>query len=148
MSRVPAGLPAMLDYAVHAKDGSMYNTPNCVGIYVLDRVLAWMEDNGGMSAMVERNRQKAATLYGELDRTGFWRPHADADSRSVMNVTWRLPSEELEEKFVKEARAATLDGLKGHRSVGGIRASLYNALGQESVDALVAFMADFERRNG
>ncbi len=148
MSRVPSGLPAMLDYAVHAKDGSMYNTPNCVGIYVLDQVLGWMESNGGMPAMVARNRKKADTLYAELDRTGFWRPHARPDSRSVMNVTWRLPSEELENSFVKEARAVSLDGLKGHRSVGGIRASLYNALGQESVDALVAFMADFERRKG
>jgi phosphoserine aminotransferase len=148
MARVPAGLPAMLDYNLHAKNGSMYNTPNCVGIYVLERVLAWLEGHGGMGAMVERNRNKARTLYQELDRSAFWRPHAAADSRSVMNVTWRLPSEELEAQFVKEARAATLDGLKGHRSVGGIRASLYNALGQDSVDALVTFMADFERRNG
>jgi phosphoserine aminotransferase len=148
LSRVPEGLPAMLDYKVHAKDGSMYNTPNCVGIYVIDRVFAWMEANGGMSAMIERNAKKAGTLYAELDRTGFWRPHAHKDSRSVMNVTWRLPSEELEERFVKEAKGAKLDGLKGHRSVGGIRASLYNALGQESVDALVSFMQEFERKNG
>ncbi len=148
MSRVPDGLPAMLDYKVHAKDGSMYNTPNCVGIYVIDRVFAWMEANGGLEGAIARNRQKAGTLYGELDRTGFWRPHAEVQSRSVMNVTWRLPDEALEEKFVKEAKAATLDGLKGHRSVGGIRASLYNALGQDSVDALVAFMQEFERKNG
>ncbi len=147
MARVPTGLPAMLDYAVHAKDGSMYNTPNCVGIYVLDQVLGWMEDNGGLPGAIERNRKKAATLYAELDRSPFWRPHAAGDSRSVMNVTWRLPSEELEAQFVKEARARSLDGLKGHRSVGGIRASLYNALGQESVDALVSFMVDFEGRN-
>ncbi len=148
LDRVPEGLPAMLDYKVHAKDGSMYNTPNCVGIYVLDRVLAWMEANGGSAAMIEKNRQKSGTLYRELDRTGFWRPHAALDSRSVMNITWRLPSEELEERFVKEAKLATLDGLKGHRSAGGIRASLYNALEQESVDALVSFMGDFERKNG
>jgi len=148
MSRVPDGLPAMLDYKVHAKDGSMYNTPNCVGIYVIDRVFAWMEANGGLDGAIARNRQKAGTLYAELDRTGFWRPHAEVPSRSVMNVTWRLPDEALEEKFVKEAKAATLDGLKGHRSVGGIRASLYNALGQDSVDALVSFMREFERKNG
>lgn len=148
MSRVPEGLPAMLDYKVHAKDGSMYNTPNCVGIYVLERVFAWMEANGGVEGATARNARKAGTLYAELDRTGFWRPHAEKASRSVMNVTWRLPSEELEEKFVKEAKAATLDGLKGHRSVGGIRASLYNALGQDSVDALVSFMQEFERKNG
>ena len=148
MSRVPEGLPAMLDYKVHAKDGSMYNTPNCVGIYVLERVFAWMEANGGVEGATARNAKKAATLYAELDRTAFWRPHAEKDSRSVMNVTWRLPSEELEEKFVKEAKAATLDGLKGHRSVGGIRASMYNALEQGSVDALVSFMQEFERKNG
>ncbi len=148
MSRVPEGLPAMLDYKVHAKDGSMYNTPNCVGIYVLERVFAWMEANGGVAGATARNAKKAGTLYTELDRTPFWRPHAALDSRSVMNVTWRLPSEELEEKFVKEAKAATLDGLKGHRSVGGIRASMYNALEQGSVDALVSFMQEFERKNG
>ena len=148
LSRVPEGLPAMLDYKVHAKDGSLYNTPNCVGIYVLERVFAWMEDNGSLPAMIARNEGKATALYGELDRTGFWRPHAATEARSYMNVTWRLPSEELEDRFVKEAKSAGLDGLKGHRSVGGIRASLYNALEPESVAALVAFMRDFERKNG
>lgn len=148
LSRVPAGLPVMLDYSVHAKDGSLHNTPNCVGIYVIERVLAWMEANGGMPAMIERNAAKAALLYGELDRTAFWTPHAARDSRSVMNVTWRLGTEALEEQFVKEAKAAKMDGLKGHRSVGGIRASLYNALGIESVEVLVDFMKEFERKNG
>lgn len=107
-----------------------------------------MEQNGGLPAMIARNEAKAGELYGELDRTGFWRPHAAADCRSVMNVTWRLPSEELEERFVKEAKAAGMDGLKGHRSVGGIRASLYNALEPASVSALVGFMREFERKNG
>ncbi len=148
MSRVPDGLPAMLDYKVHAKDGSLYNTPNAFGIYVLERVFAWMEANGGLEGAIARNREKADELYGELDRTGFWRPHAAKEARSVMNVTWRLPTEALEEQFVKEAKAAGLDGLKGHRSVGGIRASLYNALGIESVRALTAFMRDFEGRHG
>ncbi len=148
LSRVPEGLPAMLDYKVHAKEGSLYNTPNCVGIYVIERVFAWMEANGGLGAMITRNEGKAGELYGELDRTGFWRPHAAKDCRSVMNVTWRLPSEELEERFVKEAKAAGMDGLKGHRSVGGIRASLYNALEPQSVSALVGFMREFERKNG
>lgn len=148
LSRVPDGLPAMLDYKVHAKDGSMYNTPNCVGIYVIERVFAWMEANGGLPAMIARNQAKAGELYAELDRSAFWRPHAAKEARSVMNVTWRLPSEELEEAFVKEAKAAKLDGLKGHRSVGGIRASLYNALPPESVTALVEFMRDFEQRRG
>lgn len=148
MSRVPEGLPSMLDYKVHAKDGSMYNTPNCVGIYVIERVFAWMEANGGLDAMIARNRSKAELLYGELDRSAFWSPHAAPEARSRMNVTWRLPSPELEDSFVKEAKAAGLDGLKGHRSVGGIRASLYNALEPESVAALVEFMRDFERRRG
>jgi phosphoserine aminotransferase len=148
LARAPEGLPAMLDYRVHQKEGSLYNTPNAFGIFVLERVFAWMEANGGLQGAIARNQAKSGELYGELDRTAFWRPHAVNDSRSVMNITWRLPSEELEEKFVKEAKAAGLDGLKGHRSVGGIRASLYNALELDSVRALTAFMRDFEARNG
>ncbi|MFN7146199.1 MAG: 3-phosphoserine/phosphohydroxythreonine transaminase, partial [Myxococcota bacterium] len=148
LSRVPDGLPAMLDYKVHQKEGSLYNTPNAFGIYVLERVFAWMEANGGLQGAIDRNRAKAQELYGELDRTAFWRPHAAAEARSVMNVTWRLPTEALEDAFVKEAKAAGLDGLKGHRSVGGIRASMYNALDIDSVRALTAFMRDFEAKNG
>lgn len=148
MSRVPEGLPAMLDYGIHAKNGSLYNTPNAFGIFVLERVFAWMEANGGLEGAIGRNRDKAAALYGELDRSPFWRPHAAVDSRSWMNVTWNLHTPELEAAFVKEAKAAGLDGLKGHRSVGGIRASTYNALPAESVAALVEFMRDFERRQG
>ena len=148
LSRVPKGLPAMLDYNVHVKDGSLYNTPNAFGIFVLERVFAWMEANGGLEGAVARNAAKADLLYTELDRTAFWRPHAAVEARSVMNVTWRLPSEELEERFVKEAQKAGLDGLKGHRSVGGIRASMYNALPLESVQALVEFMREFESRAG
>ncbi len=148
LERGAAGLPAMLDYKVHAKEGSLYNTPNAFGIYVLERVFAWMEANGSLEGAIARNRAKADTLYAELDRSGFWRPHASVESRSVMNVTWRLPSEALEEAFVKEAKAAGFDGLKGHRSVGGIRASLYNALELESVQSLAAFMRDFEGRHG
>lgn len=149
LSRVPErGLPSMLDYRVHAKEGSLYNTPNTFGIFMLERVLAWMEASGGLEGAVARNKAKAELLYGELDRTGYWRPHAQPASRSWMNVTWRLPTEPLEEQFVKEAKAAGLDGLKGHRSVGGIRASLYNALTLPSVQALVDFMRDFESKNG
>jgi phosphoserine aminotransferase len=148
LSRVPEGLPAMLDYKVHAKDGSLYNTPNTFGIFVLERVFAWLEANGGLEGSVARNRAKSGLVYTELDRSGFWRPHARTDARSVMNVTWRLPSEELEDRFVKEAKAAGLDGLKGHRSAGGIRASLYNYLPLESVQALVGFMREFEQKNG
>ncbi len=147
-ARIPKGLPAMLDYNVQIKDGSLYNTPNCFGIFVLERVFAWMEANGGLDGAIARNTAKAAALYGELDRSGFWSPHAAKDSRSCMNVTWRLPTEELEEIFAKEAKKAGFEGLKGHRSVGGIRASLYNALAIESVQALVGFMQEFERKNG
>ncbi len=148
IARIPKGLPAMLDYNVHIKDGSLYNTPNCFGIFVLERVFAWMEANGGLQGAIERNTVKADTLYAELDRTAFWSPHAAKDARSCMNVTWRLPSEELEEKFAKEAKSAGFEGLKGHRSVGGIRASIYNACPLESVHALVGFMQEFERKNG
>ena len=147
-ARIPKGLPAMLDYNVHIKDGSLYNTPNCFGIFVLERVFAWMEANGGLAGAIERNNAKAGALYGELDRSAFWTPHAAKEARSCMNVTWRLPSEALEEQFVKEAKAVGLDGLKGHRSAGGIRASLYNALPIESVAVLVDFMKEFERKNG
>lgn len=148
LARGAENVPAMLDYRVHHKDGSLYNTPNAFGIYVLERVLAWMEANGGLQGAIARNQEKAGLLYGELDRSAFWRPHAEKASRSVMNVTWRLPTEALEETFVKEAKAAGLDGLKGHRSVGGIRASIYNACPRESVEALVGFMRDFEARHG
>ncbi len=138
----------MLDYKLHATVGSLYNTPNSLGIFVLERVFAWLEANGGLEGSVARNRAKADLLYTELDRSGFWTPHATKNARSVMNVTWRLPSEELEETFVKQAKAAGLDGLKGHRSVGGIRASLYNYLPHDSVQALVGFMREFEQKNG
>lgn len=145
---MPQGMPAILDYGLYVDDGSMYNTPNTFGIFALERVLAWIEGLGGLTAMEARNRAKADLLYAELDRSAFWTPRADADSRSWMNVTWRLPSEELDAAFVKESEAAGLSALKGHRSAGGIRASLYNAIELSSVQALVDFMRDFERRRG
>ena len=148
VARIPKGLPAMLDYNVQIKDGSLYNTPNCFGIFVLERVFAWLEANGGLDGAIARNTAKSDALYGELDRTKFWAPHAVKEARSCMNVTWRLPSEDLEEKFAKEAKSAGFEGLKGHRSVGGIRASLYNALPLGSVNALIGFMQEFERKNG
>jgi len=148
MSRVKEGIPTMLDYNTHISKGSMFNTPNTFGIYVLDRVFAWVERNGGLDGAIERNRAKAALLYGELDRSDFWRPHARGGSRSVMNVTWRLVDEALESVFLEEASADGLGGLKGHRSVGGIRASMYNGCPMESVRALVGFMRDFESRHG
>lgn len=142
------GMPAMLDYALQARERSLYNTPNTWGVYALDRVLAWVEDNGGITAMDAVNQAKADLLYDQINRTGFWRPHARSDCRSRMNVTWRGPSEALEASFLAGAEAAGLKGLKGHRSVGGIRASLYNALPIQSVEALVHYMQAFEASNG
>jgi phosphoserine aminotransferase len=138
----------MLQYPVHVENGSMYNTPPVFAIYIMRLVLKWLLKEGGLSVMARRNAAKAGKLYAEIDRSGFYRGHAEKDSRSRMNVTFRLPSEELEKTFAKEATAAGLDGLKGHRSVGGMRASIYNAFPERGVDALVDFMRDFERRNG
>jgi phosphoserine aminotransferase len=148
LSRSPASLPATLSYAVQAENGSMYNTPPVFAIYMLSLVIQWLIDQGGLEAIAKINQRKAAKLYAEIDRTGFYRGTAQKDSRSLMNVTFRLPSEDLEKQFVKEAEADGLDGLKGHRSVGGIRASIYNAFPEAGVDALTKFMRDFERRNG
>jgi phosphoserine aminotransferase len=112
-----------LNYATHAENGSMYNTPPCFGIYLMGLVMKWARAEGGLEAIAARNERKAAALYAEIDRTGFYRGTAETASRSRMNVTFRLPSEELEAKFVKASTAAGLDGLKGHRSVGGMRSS-------------------------
>ncbi len=148
LARSPQSLPTMLDYNTHVKERSLYNTPPCFAIYVVGLVLKWVKTNGGLPGMLALNERKAARLYAEIDRTGYYRGHAARDCRSLMNVTFRLPTEELEARFVKEATAAGLDGLKGHRSVGGLRASIYNAFPEAGVDALVEFMRDFERRNG
>ena len=141
-------LPTMLNYAVHAENGSMYNTPPAFAVYTLGLVMQWLIANGGLAAVERANVRKAAKLYAEIDRTGFYRGTADKDCRSLMNVTFRLSSEDLEKQFVKESTAAGFDGLKGHRSVGGMRASIYNAFPEEGVDALVAFMREFERKRG
>jgi phosphoserine aminotransferase len=146
LARTPSTLPTMLQYPVHVENGSMYNTPPVFTIYIMRLVLKWLLKEGGLGVMARRNAAKAEKLYAEIDRTGFYRGHAEKDSRSRMNVTFRLPTEELEKAFAKEATAAGLDGLKGHRSVGGLRASIYNAFPESGVDALVAFMRDFERR--
>ena len=148
VSRTPASLATMLQYGVHVENKSMYNTPPVFGVYIMRLVLKWLLKEGGLSAIDARNARKAQKLYAEIDRTGYYRGHAQPDSRSRMNVTFRLPSEELEKKFVKESTAAGLDGLKGHRSVGGLRASIYNAFPEAGVDTLVAFMKEFERVNG
>jgi phosphoserine aminotransferase len=143
-----ATLPTMLNYAVHAEHGSLYNTPPVFAVYALGLVMRWLLDQGGLTAMATANERKAARLYAEVDRSGFYRGTAEKESRSRMNVTFRLASEDLEKQFVKEATAAGLDGLKGHRSVGGMRASIYNAFPEKGVDALVAFMRDFEQKCG
>jgi phosphoserine aminotransferase len=148
LARSVASLPAMLSYAVHAQNGSLYNTPPVFAIYVLGLVVRWLIAQGGLESIAAVNERKAAKLYAEIDRTGFYRGTAQKDSRSMMNVTFRLPSEELEKQFVNDAEKAGMDGLKGHRSAGGIRASIYNAFPEEGVDALTAFMREFERRNG
>jgi phosphoserine aminotransferase len=148
LKRTPSSLPTMLQYSVHAENSSMYNTPPVFAIYIMRLVAAWLLKQGGLQAIGARNGRKADKLYAAIDRTEFYRGHAKSDSRSRMNVTFRLPSEELEKKFIKDATAAGLDGLKGHRSVGGLRASIYNAFPEEGIDALVQFMAEFERRNG
>jgi phosphoserine aminotransferase len=148
LARSAKSLPTMMNYAVHAENGSLYNTPPVFAIYIVGLVAEWLIAQGGLPAVAAVNERKAARLYAELDRTGFWRPTARKDSRSLMNVTFRLGSEDLEKKFVKEATAEGLDGLKGHRSVGGMRASIYNACPEEGVDALISFMREFERRNG
>jgi phosphoserine aminotransferase len=148
LQRTPSSLPTMLQYGVHVENKSMYNTPPVFAIYIMRLVLAWQLKQGGLAAIEKRNLRKADKLYAAIDRTGFYRGHAAKDSRSRMNVTFRLPSEQLEKTFAKQATAAGLDGLKGHRSVGGMRASIYNAFPEEGVEALVQFMAEFERKNG
>jgi phosphoserine aminotransferase len=126
----------------------MYNTPPAFGVYVLGLVVKWLLANGGLEGIAAVNERKGGKLYAELDRTGFWRPTAQADSRSLMNVTFRLGTEDLEKAFIKQATAAGFDGLKGHRAVGGMRASIYNAFPEQGIDDLVAFMQEFERTNG
>ena len=148
LQRSSKSLPTMLNYAVHAENGSMYNTPPAFAVYALGLVMKWLIANGGLAAIAKTNERKAAKLYSEIDRTGFYRGTADTGCRSLMNVTFRLATEELDKQFIKESTAAGLDGLKGHRSVGGMRASIYNAFPEDGVDALVSFMRDFERTRG
>jgi phosphoserine aminotransferase len=146
LARTPTGLPTTLDYRTYVEHGSLYNTPPVFAIYVLMLVTRWLRDEvGGLEEMGVRNREKATLLYDAIDTApGFYRGHAHPGSRSRMNVTFRLPSEELEARFVAEAADAGMVELKGHRSVGGIRASIYNAMPLEGVEALVAFMDDFQ----
>ena len=146
--RGPDTLPTTLRYAVAARHGSRYNTPPVFAIYLFGLVMRWLLDNGGLTTMETRNRRKAAMLYEAIDRSGFYRGTAQPGSRSLMNVTFRLPTEELERRFVTQATEAGLSGLKGHRSVGGQRASIYNAFPEAGVAALVELMTEFERVHG
>jgi phosphoserine aminotransferase len=137
-------LPAMLQYRTYAENDSMYNTPPAFGIYLVGRVCQWLLDQGGLSVLQERNEAKAAKLYDYLENSSLFSATADADSRSKMNVTFVTGDADADAEFIKQATAAKFDGLKGHRSVGGMRASIYNAFPSEGVDALVNFMKDFE----
>ena len=142
-----ADAPTMLDYTVHAAKGSMFNTPNTLGIFVIERMLAWVEAQG-LETVGATNARKAKALYDLIDGSDFWQGCADVDSRSAMNVTWRLTDDTLTPKLVDDALAAGFSGLKGHRSVGGLRASIYNACPEASVTELVAFLKEFERTHG
>jgi len=149
LERIPDNLPSMLSYRTYVNKNSLYNTPPCFAIYTVQLVLKWLEETvGGLDKMAAINRQKADALYGCIDASGFYRATADPDSRSTMNVTFRLPNEALEAKFVQEGLANGLGGLKGHRSVGGCRASIYNASGLDAIEALTDFMKTFEKANG
>jgi phosphoserine aminotransferase len=148
VGRAPSSISTMLNYKTHVDNNSLYNTPPTFGIYILGLTMKWLKSLGGLQGIARINERKGGKLYAEIDRTGFYRGTAQKESRSLMNITFRLPSEELEKAFDKEATAAGLDGLKGHRSVGGMRASLYNAFPEEGVDALVEFMREFEKKKG
>ena len=143
-----SSLPTMMNYAVHAENNSLYNTPPTFAVYAVGLVMKWLAAQGGLAAIAKINERKAGKLYAEVDRTGFYRGTARKEHRSLMNITFRLPSEDLEKAFVRESAAAGLDGLEGHRSIGGIRASLYNAFPEVGVDELVNFMKEFERGHG
>ena len=149
LAKAGKGVPTMLRYATHAKHNSLYNTPPSFAVYVLNLVLQWIDRGGGLNAMAERNGRKARLLYDAIDRSGgFYRGHAAPEAQSQMNVTFRLAREELEKQFLAQAQAAGMVGLPGHRSVGGVRASLYNAVSPEACRTLASFMGDFVRRNG
>jgi phosphoserine aminotransferase len=148
LEKVPTNLPNLLDYKALAEENSLLNTPPCWSVYIVGLVLKWAKGLGGLEAIQKRNQTKAGLVYKTIDGSGgFYKGHAKSD-RSLMNVTFRLPSEALEEQFASEAKKRDLIGLKGHRSVGGLRASLYNAVTVESAEELVKFMKEFQQKNG
>lgn len=140
-------IPVLMEYDTIADNDSMYNTPPTFSIYVLGLVLEWIDSMGGLEVMQKKNQEKAQLLYDYLDQTDFYQTHSDADNRSIMNVTFTCPDKDLDAKFVKESIAAGMSNLKGHRSVGGIRASIYNAMSLDGVETLLAFMKKFEKEN-
>jgi len=150
LERTPDGLPSMMDYKLFAENESLYNTPACFSIYVVGLVLKWLKDDiGGLEKMHAQNEKKAAILYDLIDNSGgFYRGHAEKDCRSLMNVTWTLETPELEAELLAGAKERNLDGLKGHRSVGGLRASIYNACPVESVQTLADYMTEFHKQKG
>lgn len=149
LKRVPESLPTMLKYTTYSSTNSLHNTPPCFTIYVIQLVMKWLEETiGGIEKMEAINKKKADLIYQAIDSTGFYKGTAQPDSRSQMNVTFRLLNEDLEKKFISEATKNGFVGLKGHRSVGGCRASIYNAVTLEAVQSLVDFMKEFERKNG
>jgi phosphoserine aminotransferase len=148
LERCEKNIPTMCQYGIHVENDSMYNTPNTWGIYIIERVCAWIEDMGGVAAIAKRNREQAEALYTAIDSSDFYRGTCQKDSRSWMNVTFRTPNADLDVAFHTQADKLGLSGLKGHRAVGGLRASLYNAQTDEAVVALVQFMKEFARTHG
>lgn len=148
LERSADSLHTYMNYKIHAENDSMYNTPTTFGIYIAGLVFKWLLNMGGLDEMYKRNLEKAKVLYDAIDTSGgYYKGTTVAEDRSLMNVTYRLPNEELEKKFIDEAKKKGFDGLKGHRSVGGIRASIYNAFPKKGVEDLVAFMEDFKKNN-
>jgi phosphoserine aminotransferase len=149
LERTPANLPVMLDYKALAASGSLHNTPPAFAIYIVGLVFQWAKKLGGLAEIQKINRKKADAIYNAIDQSGgFYRGHAVPEARSVMNIPFRLPTEELEDAFAKETKSNGLIGLKGHRSVGGMRASIYNAMTVEGAEELVKFMKEFQKKNG
>ncbi|MFD2613657.1 3-phosphoserine/phosphohydroxythreonine transaminase [Paenibacillus gansuensis] len=149
ITEVPKTVPTMFRYETHVKNNSLYNTPPAYSIYMVNLVLQWIKGKGGLAGIERQNREKSGLIYQAIDASGgFYNGFAEKDSRSMMNITFRLQNEELEKKFVKASEAEGFVGLKGHRSVGGLRASAYNAVPYESCKALAQFMAEFQRTNG
>jgi phosphoserine aminotransferase len=143
------GTPSMFDYKIHADNDSMYNTPPTYAWYIAGLVFEWLKKNGGLKVMAETNQRKAGKLYAAIDSSGgYYKNPVETTSRSLMNVPFTLTNDNLDEPFLKGAKSAGLLQLKGHRSVGGMRASIYNAMPEAGVDALIAYMQDFMKKNG